>query len=942
MIQVCFAQLCQADDGYNFKRFSTEDGLSQISVLDIQEDSHGFIWIGTRNGLNVYNGFKFEHFFTDPWDSTSLINNHINAILPDKFNNLWIGTNGGLCRFDREQGTFKRYNNDHITEGKWLINSLLIDSFNNLWIMSNLGVHQLPFESDVVKSVIKKNQASQKKLSMFNCAILDEIGNIWFGGQDGIYYYEKNDESLTLSQKYEEHSKTGITNVRAMKLITNNDLWIGTETHNWHINLATDKVNSKLSIYSTEDGNQKLEIRKIIEGPNNKLMVSSYSGIYIYDPEERKFTDRIFHDSAKPLSLSDNSVHSMLVTKNEDLWLGTYSGGLNYYSPTQNIFVVHRQNNTLNESLNSNIINGFVEGADGKLYIATSRGGLNIYNPETGKYSYLIENINTRHLAIDNQNMLWISSFFSGMFRYDLNTNKMYSYLERDNANGNFIDKYGTRHSTLIDKEGNVWVAAWNSIYKYRRETDDFEKYTYQYEGDNYHWISQLLQVGDDIWLMTNSGIRVFSTITNEYVNHYQFSFSDSTSLPNNFASSAVIDLNGNVWVGSQAGISKFSRKEENFTTLSTDHGLPSNMVECMLVDENNNIWVSTSNGLVVLDQSTMNFRIFDKSNNLQSSAFRTGACYACDDGKMLFGGVNGFNEINPKEIVSESEELKVVLTDFSLFNEKLKPKVHSTLTKNLNFMDTIQLSFEDNVISIGYTAIDYSDAEKNNYSYILDGFENNWNHVENNRTATYTNLEPGSYVFRVRASNEKGLMSEIETKLVLKIEPPFWMTKWFRIIAVLVIVIIVLLVHQNRVKLLIQQKNNLDQKVLIRTQVIEDQKKDLVEKNESLQKAEEEVRTANEQLKVVNDNLELIVEARTQKIKIKNEKIKEVAFLNSHKVRAPLVRILGLINLFKTGNVTPSEMKSMNEKIHESALELDQITRKVNTELNDELDDNS
>lgn len=935
-------QCAMSQHDYHFKRYSTEDGLSQVSILDLKEDDQGFIWIATRNGLNVFDGFTYKSYFSDPWDSTTIINNTIYAILPDKFNNIWVGTDDGLCRYDRELGVFERYRHDHITEINWQINSLLIDSFNNLWITSNVGVYMLPYGDTKIRIVEYNTTDGEITSKSFNCAISDEIGNIWFGGVMGLFYYDKNDEKLVIKQRYDNQSSPNIDNVRAFELITNNDLWVGSYTLNWHVNLATDEVVVNRTVFEKESDIHNIEVRKIIAFPDNKYLVSSYTGAYIYDPESREFLANIAHDPDDPMSLSDNSIHSMLISSQGDFWVGTYSGGLNHYSPGQNIFKVFRHAQSLNKSINSNVINGFNQDKDGKTYIATSRGGLNIYDPSTKSYNYMFDRVNIRQLTIDSKRQLWIGTFFDGLHKYDLELGGKVRYLDRNNREGNYPGNYATRHTTLIDQNEDIWLAAWHSLYLYNPESDDFERFSFEELSVlDAHAIGHIFLVNDDIWLMTNNGIRVFDIDSKSYIKHYQFVPGDSSSLPNNYTTWGMVDEEGEIWIGTEGGLCLFNEKSESFNTMTKKDGLPSNMVVCIVADREKNIWVSTASGLAVLDPITRKIRSFDMTNNLQSMAFRKGACFACEDGNLLFGGVNGFNLVDPKNLVEEKTKPKVELTGFSLFNNSIVPGEKSVIKKHINFLDTVQLSYVDKVITIEYSAIDYSDPEKNNYLYKLDGFEENWNEVGNVRSATYTNLQPGSYTFRVKASNDSGEFSEEETRLVLIITPPFWMTLGFRVIVLVLVLMTVLMMHRYRVRGLVSQKKILDQRVLNRTRVIEDQKQDLENKNDSLLKAEEEVRTANEQLKVVNDNLELIVEARTQKVRLKNEKIKEVAFLNSHKVRAPLVRILGLINLFKSGELTLDESISINDKIYDSAIELEETTRHINEELNDELNDN-
>ncbi|MEO9805683.1 MAG: two-component regulator propeller domain-containing protein [Reichenbachiella sp.] len=924
----------------HFKRYSADDGLSQITIQSIYQDKKDFMWFGTRNGLNLFDGHNFTTYYHNPWDSTTLPNNSIQVITGGTDHDIWIGTADGLCLYKQKKDVFQSFGIPNANQSNWTIHDLALDNNGTLWIASEFGLFYLgKGDREVSRVQITPNQ-DIKENQIFVTILKINNGDVWVGGGSGLFNLVKTDTSYRLSKQNLHTKNLEIKNVSDLYQDENNDIWLTTRESTFRYRLGAQKVEQFQNVLKKNTQKTSFEGRNITKGLGNSIWVSGYKGIFVFDLEKKSFVDRISHNPSDPFSLSDNSIHALFVDQVGDRWIGTYSGGLNFYSQNQESFRLTRQSNLGNLSINSNIINAFTEGPDGKLYIGTSRGGLNIYDPKSKTYQYDITQTNIRSLIFDSKNNLWIGTFFDGLIHYDINNNEARFYQDYPLDYEGNLERITTRHTPFIDSEKNLWVGQWNFIYLYEPETDTFQKFEHPLnQFETTARIRQIVQVENNLWVLSTTGIHIFDLNERRFIKNYVHEPGNQKSLPSNTIVSMVQDKNGMLWVGSYGGLSKFSFELENFENFDISNGLPSNMIACLLVDETNRVWISTSNGLALYDQREKTFTQFGNDNNIQSHTFRDRACYSCSNGDFLFGGNNGFNRIDPNQVVGIIENPGVELTNFSLFNEPQTPAKDAVLSKQIQFLDTLSLDYHQNVFSISYTAMDYSDADKNKYSYKLEGFDENWNEVGYKRTATYTNLSPGTYYFKVKTSNGIFNPDDPARQLTIIVVPPFWMTGEFKFLLFVLTTLGILAIHRLRVRKLRKQRAWLDKKVLVRTRVIDEQKTELEEKNKRLEEAQEEIRTANDQLQEINDHLEEKVVKRTNRITMINQKIKEYAFLNSHKVRAPIVRILGLVNLYDSDTLSSQEISEVNANIKNAAHELESITKKINNALDADID---
>lgn len=894
---ISFLLLIMADvnaKDFTFKHYNSEDGLSQISILAIHEDQDGFMWFGTRNGLNYFDGHKFTSYFTNPWDANSLPNNVINAITSDDKGILWIGTEAGLCSYDKEFNKFTRYDLKELYKGGWNIASLQFDRNGDLWIGSNFGIHRLQMNTGEVNAVSILAKGPKFKDLHFYSIIEDQDKEIWLAGAPGLFKADLERRNVVIRQAYSFEGET-LDYAESIAEIATNKLLVSSKSKVWVVDTKNFK---SYTINNNFKGQLDFESRGILNVNDSIAWVGSYAGVMMLDYKNGEYTRWLKQNKDDHLTLSDNSIHSMTLCKNGDIWVGTWSGGLNYYSPYQNIFDVF-QHSVKNPTytLNSDIINSFTEGPDDKIYVATGRGGVNIYNRETGKYEYVLTDENVRRVMFDDERTLWVGTYYNGVIKYDIQTKKSYYFNQQSGDNA--IIPASTNHALFKDDNNDIWVGSWNRLYKYNRESNDFTRYSYKVADINdYHIVEQIIKVGSYLWLITNTGVQVFDPEFEKFVKNYRYQEGNRDGLPNDVLFHAIKDRTDKVWIASQGGLSYFIPSTESFYTLTVDDGLPSNMPVCIQVDNSNNLWISTVNGLAMLNQVNMEFRLFDQTNNLQSYTFRESSCFKCKDGSMLFGGMSGYNQFDPDRVKVDPNEPNIVITDLKLFNKIISPEDNPILTRSISKLDTLVLDYYENVVSLTFVAVDYSEPYKNQYAYMMEGFETEWNEIGNSRTATYTNLEPGTYSFKVRASNGDGVWNNKGTTLVVKVIPPIWMTNWFRVMMILLVIFGAVLFYKLRVRYYKQYQVLLKRTVNDRTKELRSINEQLGEKNEEILEQKEEIENQRDSLTETLRHLE-----KTQEQLVESEKMASVGTITAglaHELNNPLNYISGLSNPIK------------------------------------------
>jgi ligand-binding sensor domain-containing protein/signal transduction histidine kinase len=913
------------------------EGLSSSSVRCILKDSKGYMWFGTYYGLNKYDAYGFKTYKYDQKDPRSLSGNRISCIFEDHEGILWVGTYlEGLNAFDRETDSFVHYRNnpnDPASLSSDFICTIFEDSKGNLWIGTLYGGLNLFERSTKTFKHFQKNPADKNSLQnndIFSI-IEDHDGKLWIGTNGGgIHLFDPESKSFT----YFKYTSDNPVNLNAhnfgkiLKEDKNGNIWIGTGGEGiWLFN----KDKHTFKNYSCSGKKQGLThqiVTDIFLNENGNLWIATDGGgINVLDPVNETYT-YIQNDPDDNNSISNNQVYTIYKDDQGIIWIGNYNGAINIYNKNLSKFALYRQSNRNKNSLSFKSVLSFCEDYEGKIWIGTDGGGLNLFDRQKNLFKHFKhdeKNPNSiggnaiTKVYEDKRKNLWIGTYAAGLIRYDRKRNRFISYLNNP-ADDRTINSNNV-WAIFEDSRNNLWIGTLDGgLNLYDRDKNTFRHYMHQEGDENSISNNTLMVIYEDkkgnLWIGTEGGgLNKFNRDTQKFT-RYVHNPDQPASIPNNDVKSILEDSDNNLWIGTAGGgLSLLDRETDKFKTITVEDGLPSNAILAMIEDDQHNLWLSTNNGLCKFSPQKNTFRSYDISDGLQSNEFNYSAFLKSSKGELYFGGLNGFNVFNPAEIADNTHVPPVYITDFLIFN---KPQSlickGSPLQKDISETCQITLSYKQSVFSFEFAALNFTSPNKNQYAYKLEGFEDNWNYIGNRRIATYTNIDPGEYIFRVKASNNDRIWNDEGDYLSIKITPPVWQTWWFRMLAAMAIVFLAYGIYRIRVRSIKRQKEILAQQVRERTQ-------ELNERNSELSRAKKET---DDILHNVKDGLFLLDEK----------------FCIESQYSAALENIFGEKNLGRKSFLKYLENKINRDIINNTANYLDllfskQIDERVLSDLN-------
>lgn len=813
------------NNSIRFEHIGFKDGLSQATVNTIYQDRMGFMWFGTQDGLNRYDGYEMEVFRNNSDDSTSINNNFINAILEDSKGNFWIGTvGGGINLYDRKSGIFHPLSQNPNNEndiGKNDIHIIYEDSKGTIWVSTDTGLYKITNFNDPDNYDMKNYQNDSNNINSISDNSIHNIfedsrGNLWIGTSNGLNKIDANDNNETptfipfLTDK-ENNSTSSKNNVTGITEDSNGSIWVSTfeglvklksnNTQNFYdiIRYTNDPSDNKsLSDDRTND---------VIVDQEGEIWVSTYNGINKI--KDINATDLEFihynHQNSNDYSLSNDNILSIYEDNNENIWVGTRGGGVNFVDKSIRNFEHYYNDSNNLQSLNYDYIWSIYEDSDENILVGTTKGRLNYYDKNENIFTY----INTNLLPTDfkNTNIFSIIEFKKkiyllgtdrGIFKLDLtsgiNNPKFKQYKS-------IPDNINTLSNRLVfkifkDSRGIFWAGTVRGLNKLILDESGnivnvvrFSIESEKEESFRNTSVRSIYETSDGtLWVGTHKGLfKLALNNINEPENYIRYvpNPDDPQSLSNITIRSMHEDKAGNLWVATSLGLNKMDVSEETFTTYTKKDGLPNELIYGILADENENLWLSTNEGLSKFSPDTESFENYFEVDGLQSSEFNSGAYFKSKDGKMYFGGINGVTAFNPTDITDINNRNfipPIVITDFLLFNRSVIPSDSSSLKFDINYAKNISLSYTDYIFAFEFSALNYRQSEKIQYAYMLEGFNDDWIFTDHtNRNAVFTNLRQGEYVFRVKATNDDGVWNEAGTSINISITPPFWETWWFR-----------------------------------------------------------------------------------------------------------------------------------------------------------------
>ena len=811
-----------------FEHLSIEEELPQNTVYSILQDYKGFLWVGTEYGLCRYDGYSFKPYQYDPEDPSSLSHNRVTTIFEDHWKTLWIGTDSGLNKFNRLHEGFTHYKNEPGNPKETLsnnnISAIFEDDSGNLWIGTYGGGLNKFNPGTQTFTTYKPNSPGWAEGSgtvepdhhKITSIVEDNNQELWVGTLDGLYTFNPKNEKFKRWDIHPVNSdKTCSDNITAIYKDKSEELWFGTADGRL---LRFDRQMQRFNLLQYDPGipfcQGDSRVRSIYEDKSGDFWVGVFNhGLYKSDAEKKTFSN-YKEEHWGHGGLSNNNIYVIYQDQGDIIWIGT-DDGLNKLDKKKNEFA-HWTTEPGNEnSLSDNNVWAIYKDNAGILWIGTDKG-LNRFDRETGDfihYTYDPQKPNTlshnRVMAIceDSRGRLWIGTKGGGLNRFDKKTRIFTNYIPLPGYHPLPGKSENLRHisdtqiyALLEDHEGLLWIGTqYGGLNRLNMETGTFTHF--MPDQNNPAKSLSHKDVGSifedktgTLWVGTRGGLNEFNRETGAF-KHYKNDKNDENSLSNDYVSAIYEDQSGTLWVGTYfGGLNKLvDRKKGAFKYFRKKDGLPSDTINGILEDETGSLWLSTVNGLSKFDPQKQEFKNYYASDGLQGKEFNGSARFKANDDEMFFGGVNGFNAFYPSRIKDNLHQPPVVITDFLVFNKHY-------LDTSITEMSEVVLSYENSVLSIEFSALDFSIPEKNQYEHKMEGVDPEWVHGDaKKRIVTYTSLDPRTYLFKVKAANNSGIWNDKEVVLKITITPPFWQTWWFRILLGILAIIVIITIYRMR-----------------------------------------------------------------------------------------------------------------------------------------------
>lgn len=814
---VCLPHLYSQKPALRFQRYTVEEGLAQGSIFCILQDRNGFMWFGTEQGLNRFDGYNFQVYKFQYDNPNSLSDSYVLSLYEEPSGVMWIGTQGGgLNKLVPDTGKVTRFLIDPqiLSSPGNIINVIHEDAAGILWIgTKGAGLKIFDREKETFTPFpFNKTEAHRPGPKIINCMGEDRSGTLRIGAQNGLYQLdrEKNKiESIPFPQKrilslYED--RTG-------------QFWVGTDKGFYQFEPGTG-----LAVHHqppADEGNRFRadRVQTFFEDSSGTFWIGTQNGLYIFDRERTGYY-RYSVDRSNPHSLINNLLTTIFEDSSGALWVGTRSGGLHKLNRTRPSFQHHFINPEHSRGLSNWGIFSFYESRGGLMWIGTNGEGLFLLNRDTGELKHYrnqpedpgsLSNNTIWALCEDRRGVLWAGTAGGGLNRFSPDTGKFTHYRHQpQNPNSLCNDTIST---IIEDRKGSLWIGTNGGLNRFDPLENRFVHYRADPNVPDTLVHNQIYVLYEDrrgrLWVGTSQGADTFDPDTETFTTNQLNPRGPNIGLPYQVFSICE-DREGTIWLGTTGGLNKIDPEKGFEAVYDEKDGLANDVINGLLEDHQGNLWLSTNKGLSRFDPRTEKFNNYSMADGLQSYEFNGGAYFKNSKGELFFGGIDGFNDFFPHIIKDNPYVPPVVFTDLQVLNQTVsigeKVRGHIILEKSITASDTVTLTHKHHIFSIGFAALNYIHNEENEYAIMMEGLDDSWNYVGRRRSINYANLAPGEYTFRVKASNNHGVWNEKGAALKITILPPYWATWWFRVSLGLVVLILVLTAFRVRTRIIMKR----------------------------------------------------------------------------------------------------------------------------------------